>query len=162
MGLGTRATADLAETAGTSKQTYININAMHNFYLNKKSCFNINYQNYFLKSDTYIINELYRFGGAKSIRGFAENSLQANFMTALITEYRYIVSPDLYVHSILDYGYYKDNTSNNKGTLLGFGLGMGLRTKNGLLKQAFSNSSNKGQNLKFINTIVTISYNIEF
>ncbi|MBX9807149.1 MAG: outer membrane protein assembly factor, partial [Flavobacteriaceae bacterium] len=99
MGLGKRTTADLAETAGKSKQTYININIMHNFYLNPKNCFNINYQNYFLKSDTYIINELYRFGGIKSIRGFAENSLQANFMTALITEYRYIVSPDLYLHS---------------------------------------------------------------
>jgi hypothetical protein len=162
MGLGKRTTADLVETAGTSKQTYITINAMHNFYLNPKNCFNINYQNYFLKSDTYIINELYRFGGIKSIRGFAENSLQANFMTALITEYRFIVSPDLYLHSILDYGYYKDTTSNNNGTLLGFGLGMGLRTKNGLLKLAFTNGSNEGQKIKFLNTIVTISYNIEF
>ncbi|NDP27984.1 MAG: hypothetical protein GZ087_11240 [Flavobacterium sp.] len=162
MGLGNRTTADFAETAGSSKQTFININAMHNFYWNTKNCFNINYQNYFLKSDTYIVNELYRFGGIKSIRGFAENSLQANFMTSIITEYRYIVSPDLYLHSILDYGYYKDTTANNKGNLLGFGLGMGLRTKNGLLKLAFANGSNEGQKIKFLNTIVTLSYNIEF
>ena len=162
MGLGKRATTNLAETAGTSQQTYITINAMHNFYLNPKNCFNINYQNYFLKSDTYIINELYRFGGIKSIRGFAENSLQANFMTAIITEYRYVVSPDLYLHSILDYGYYIDTTLNYKGNLLGFGIGMGLRTKNGLLKLAFTNGSNEGQKIKFLNTIVTISYNIEF
>jgi hypothetical protein len=83
-------------------------------------------------------------------------------MTALITEYRYIVSSDLYLHSILDYGYYKDNTSNNKGNLTGFGLGMGLRTKNGLLKLAFTNGSTKGQNIKFTNTIATVNYNIEF
>ncbi|MBX9807694.1 MAG: hypothetical protein K2X95_07835, partial [Flavobacteriaceae bacterium] len=89
-------------------------------------------------------------------------SLQANFMTALITEYRYIVSPDLYLHSILDYGYYKDTTLNNKGSLLGFGLGMGLRTKNGFLKLNFTNGSNEGQKIKFLNTFVTISYNIEF
>jgi hypothetical protein len=162
MGLGKRATSDFVATAGESKQTYIHINAMHNFYLNKKNCFNINYQNYFLKSDTYIINELYRFGGIKSIRGFAENSLQANFMTALITEYRYIVSPELYLHSILDYGYYEDRSLNNKGNLLGFGLGMGLRTKNGFLKVSFSNSSNDGQKIKFNNTIATVGYNIEF
>jgi hypothetical protein len=162
MGLGSRVTSDLTETAGTTKQTFITINAMHNFYLNPKNCFNINYQNYFLKSDTYIINELYRFGGTKSIRGFAENSLQANFMTALITEYRYIVSPDLYLHSILDYGYYEDKTSNYKANLLGFGLGVGLRTKNGVLKLNFTNGSTNGQKILFSNTIVTLNYNIEF
>ncbi len=162
MGLGNRKTSELAETAGRSKQTYVNINAMHNFYLNPKNCININYQNYFLKSDTYIINELYRFGGTKSIRGFAENSLQANFMTAIITEYRYIISPDLYIHSIFDYGYYEDNSSSIKENLLGIGIGLGLRTKNGILKISFSNGSIKGQKNKFTNTIVSLNYNIEF
>ncbi len=162
IGLGKRKTTDLTETAGTSKQTYININAMHNFYLNKKNCFNINYQNYFLKSDTYIINELYRFGGINSIRGFAENSLQANFMTAIITEYRYIISPDLYLHSIIDYGYYQDDSINYKGNLLGFGLGLGVQTKNGLLKLVIANGSTKTQQIKFYNTIITICYNVKF
>jgi len=162
MGLGNRTTSDLTQTAGTSKQTFININAMHNFYLNPKNCFNINYQNYFLKSDTYIINELYRFGGTKSIRGFAENSLQANFMTAIITEYRYIISPDLYLHTILDYGYYEDQTSNYKANLLGFGLGVGLRTNNGILKLNFTNGSNDGQKILFSNTILSLNYNIAF
>ncbi len=162
MGIGNREKTDIVETSGLTKQTYININAMHNFYLNPKNCFNINYQNYLLKSDTYIINELYRFGGTKSIRGFAENSLQANFMTAIITEYRYIISPDLHIHSILDYGYYENQSSNYKANLLGFGAGIGLRTKNGILKLNFSNGSNKGQKILFSNTIVTLNYNIEF
>jgi len=162
MGLGNRTTSDLTQTAGTSKQTFITINAMHNFYLNPKNCFNINYQNYFLKSDTYIINELYRFGGTKSIRGFAENSLQANFMTAIITEYRYIISPDLYLHSILDYGYYEDKSSNYKANLMGFGIGVGLRTNNGILKLNFTNGSNDGQKILFSNTILSLNYNIAF
>jgi hypothetical protein len=162
MGIGNRETTNLTETVGNSKQTYININAMHNFYLNPKNCININYQNYFLKSDTYIINELYRFGGTKSIRGFAENSLQGNFITAIITEYRYIITPELYLHTILDYGYYEDKTSNYKANLLGFGLGIGLRTKNGVLKLNFSNGSNDGQKVLTSNTIVTLNYNIEF
>ena len=162
MGLGNRETTDTTETAGTSKQTYININATHNFYLNPKNCININYQNYFLKSDTYIINELYRFGGTKSIRGFAENSLQANFMTALITEYRYIISSELYLHSILDYGYYKDKSTSYETSLIGLGLGIGLRTKNGNLKFNLSNGRNKSEKFQFSNTIITINYNIEF
>jgi hemolysin activation/secretion protein len=115
-----------------------------------------------LKSDTYIINELYRFGVIKSIRGFAENSLQASFMTAIITEYRYIISPDLYLHSIIDYGYYQDDSTNSKGNLLGFGLGLGVQTKNGLLKLAIANGSAKNQQIKFYNTIITICYNVKF
>ena len=162
MGLGSRETTTIAETANTNKQTFININAMHNFYLNPKNCININYQNYFLKSDTYIINELYRFGGIRSIRGFEENSFQANFMTALITEYRYIISQELYLHTILDYGYYEDKTSDYQANLLGIGIGVGLRTKNGILKLNFSNGRNDNQKLKFNNTIVTLNYNIEF
>jgi hypothetical protein len=162
MGLGNRETTNTTETSGTSKQSYININATHNFYLNPKNCLNINYQNYFLKSDTYIINELYRFGGTRSIRGFAENSLQANFMSAIITEYRYIISSELYLHSILDYGYYKDNSTSFETSLIGLGLGIGLRTKNGNLKFNLSNGRNKSEKFQFSNTIITINYNIEF
>jgi hypothetical protein len=162
LGIGKRTTNGLIETLGTNKQNYININAMHNLYLNKKNGININYQNYFLKSKTYITNELYRFGGMNSIRGFAENSLQASFMAALITEYRYIISQEIYIHSIMDYGYYEDKSTNYKENLLGFGFGTGIKTKNGLLKLTFANAKTANQTVKFYNTIVSLSYNIEF
>ena len=162
LGIGKRTTNGLNETLGTNKQTYININAMHNFYLNKKNCININYQNYFLKSDSYIINELYRFGGINSIRGFAENSLQASFMTALMTEYRYLVSRELFIHTIMDYGYYQDDSSSKKDNILGLGLGIGLQTKNGLLKISLANGSTNAQSIKFGSTIVHLCYTVVF
>ena len=162
IGLGARRTSSAVKPAGNNKQSYININCMYNIYLNPKNYININYQNYFLKSDSYVINELYRFGGTKSIRGFAENSLQANFITAIISEYRYIISPDLYLHSILDYGYYEDKTSNNKENIVGIGIGAGLRTKNGHLKFSLSSGLNQKQTINFQNTIVSVNYDIEF
>ena len=162
IGTGKRATSNLPETVATSKQFYLNLKVMHNFYLNKKNCININYQNYYLKSDSYIVNELYRFGGINSIRGFAENSLQASFLNSIITEYRYIVSPELFINSILDYAYFQDNSSDLKGTLLGFGMGLGLQTKNGLLRLAIANGSTKNQQIKFYNTIINICYNVKF
>lgn len=162
MGIGKRTSNQLTETLAANKQTYINLDAMHNFYLNKKNCININFQNYLLKSDSYIINELYRFGGINSIRGFAENSLQANFMTAIISEYRYIISQDLFVHSIMDYGYYQDKNSNSSKNLIGLGIGMGLQTKNGLIKISFANGSTKTKEIKFYNTIVNLCYNVVF
>ena len=162
MGLGKRTTNQSTTSFGTNKQAFININAMHNFYFNEKNNININYQNYFLKSDSYIINELYRFGGINSIRGFAENSLQANFMTAILSEYSYIFSRELFVNSVLDYGYYQDDSRGFKGNLFGFGLGMGLQTKNGLIRLILANGITKNQEIKFSNTIVTLRYNVVF
>ena len=162
IGYGKRTTPNLLENSEDNKQSYININAMNNFYLNKKNCININYHNYFLNSKTYIINELYRFGGNTTIRGFAENSLQANFTTSIATEYRYILSPDLYIHSIFDYGYYQDKTSKNFGNLIGVGFGFGIQTKNGILKLNFTNGATKNQTLKSSNTIANINYNVRF
>ena len=162
IGIGTRNNSSKIKSETSNKQIYINIDGMYNIYLNPKNCININYQNYFLKSNYYVINELYRFGGTKSIRGFAENSLQASFFTAIISEYRHIISPDLYVHSILDYAYYEDKTSTNKKNIVGIGIGTGLRTKNGNLKFSLSNGLNQNQNINFQNSIVSVNYDIEF
>lgn len=161
-GIGKRTTNNSSETVDINTQFYIKINAMHNFYLNQKNLLNINFQNYFLKSNTYIINELFRFGGINSIRGFVENSLQANFMTAILTEYRYIASPSLYIHSILDYGHYQDDATNNKKNLIGLGIGIGVLKNNGLIKLAFTNGSFKNQEIKLNNTIIQVNYSVGF
>jgi hypothetical protein len=166
VGLGKRHTNDSQETAGTAKQLQINLQAMYNFYLNKKNYINLRTQNHYLQSDTYIINELYRFGGINSIRGFTENSLQAQFMSSLLTEYRYIISPNLYLHSIVDYCIYKDpfniTNKNANENLIGIGLGAGVQTKNGMLKIAIANGSSKNIEKEFYNTMINICYNVKF
>lgn len=162
LGTGKRTTNGFEETLETSNQTFININVMHNFYLNRKNCINLNSQNYYLESGTYIINELYRFGGLNSIRGFAENSLQAHFISSILTEYRYIILPSLYLHSIIDYAYYQDKSVNSKSNLLGLGIGIGVQTKNGVLKLSIANGSAKNQEIKINNSIATICYNVKF
>jgi hemolysin activation/secretion protein len=116
----------------------------------------------YLKSNRYITNELYRFGGINSVRGFNENSLQANTITTLLTEYRYIATSNLYVHTILDYGYFNDTTTNTKENLLGLGFGFGLLTKNGLFNIIYANGSTKNQDAKLSNSIVHISFKANF
>lgn len=146
----------------TNSQALFAVDLKHSIYLNEKNSFNIKSQNFYLKCNDYIINELYRFGGINSIRGFNENSLQANFFTSILTEYRYALAPSIYVHSIIDYGYYQDKTSNNKGNLLGFGFGFGLLTKNGLFNIIYVNGSTKEQAVKGSNSIVHISFKTNF
>lgn len=145
-----------------NSQFFLNIDAAHNIYLNEKNNFHIRTQNYYLSSDTYIVNELYRFGGINSVRGFNENSLQANAFASILTEYRYIVAPAIYVHSIIDYGYFQDKTSNTKGNLLGLGFGFGLLTKNGFFNIVYANGSNGNVAIKLSNSIVHISFKTNF
>ena len=146
----------------SNKQFFGSINLKHNFYLNDKNCFNVKTQNFYLQSDEYITNELYRFGGINSIRGFNENSLQATFFSSILTEYRYVLSPSIYVHSIIDYGYFQDKTADINGNLLGLGFGFGILTKNGLFNLIYANGSTKDQAIKLSNSIVHISLKATF
>ena len=147
-------------------QQIYQVNLMHNIILNKRNQINIRSQNFYLQSDQYLLSELHRFGGITSIRGFNENSLQGNMLTSLLTEYRFIPTPGLYIHSILDLGYYADESQsqatlqNNK--LLGLGLGFGLLTKNGLLNLVYANGSTDKQAIKGTNSVVHISFRATF
>ncbi len=100
------------------------------------------------------------------MRGFSENSLQAYFTTILQTEYRHIISPNLYIHTILDYSHFKNKEEVEKKTisrnLTGLGLGIGLQTKSGIFKIAFANGNIKKQKFEIYNTIIHISYNVKF
>lgn len=146
----------------TNSQYFGSLNLKYNFYLNSKNIINIKSQNFYLQSETYIINELQRFGGINSIRGFNENSLQANAFSSILTEYRYVLSPSIYVHSIIDYGYFQDKTSNLEDNLLGLGFGFGLLTKNGLFNIVYANGSTKNQAIKLSNSIIHISLKANF
>lgn len=146
----------------SQNQVFGKMELRHNFYLNAKNIIHLKSQNYLLTSENYIVNELYRFGGINSIRGFNENSLQGNLFTSLLTEYRYVLSPGMYVHSIIDYGYYQDQTTALNDSLIGLGFGFGLLTKNGLFNLIYANGSTNDQAIKLANSIVHISFKSSF
>lgn len=146
----------------SNAQFFGSLNLKHNFYLNNKNIVNLKTQNFYLQSDDFILNELYRFGGINSIRGFNENSLQGNIFSSILTEYRYVLSSNIYLHSIIDYGYFQDKTTNSRGSLLGLGFGFGLLTKNGLFNLIYANGSTNEQAIKLSNSIVHISLKAAF
>jgi hypothetical protein len=145
-----------------SNQFFGQLEFSHYFELNKKNSIFIKNQSFYLQSDSYVINELHRFGGINSIRGFNENSLQANVFSGIMAEYRYLAAPNLYIHSITDYGYFQDKTSDIDDKLLGLGFGFGLFTKNGLFNLIYANGSTSEQTIKLSNSIVHISFKTNF
>ena len=143
-------------------QLFGQLEVSHNLYLNSKNSINLKNQSFYLQSDSYLVNELHRFGGINSIRGFRENSLQANLYSGILLEYRYFLAPTIYIHSITDYGYFQDKTSNLTENLLGLGFGFGLFTNNGIFNLVYANGSTSDQGIKLSNSIVQISYKTNF
>ena len=107
-------------------------------------------------------NELFRFGGINNIRGFNENRLQGNLFTSILTEYRFKITNNLYINSIIDYGYFRDTSNSVDGKILSFGIGTGILTKNGLLKLVYANGSTSNQEKKLNNSILHVSLSVNF
>ncbi|TJY37171.1 BamA/TamA family outer membrane protein [Pontimicrobium aquaticum] len=144
------------------KQTQYQVNTYKLFKLNSKNYifFRINLRG--IDSDNYFTNELLRFGGINSIRGFEENSLLATLYSFANFEYRYHLSQSIYVHTITDGAYLRNNQENTTNSLYGFGFGIGLLTKAGLLKLNYANGKTKGQKASFSNSKIHISLSAKF
>lgn len=147
-------------------QIIASLQSTHEININKKQLLYLNNTNQYIKSNNYIANELYRFGGYKTLRGFQENNFEAYYTSTLMTEYRYTIAPRLYIHSILDGALFRNlakiNNENNMKTALGVGIGLGLQTNNGLLKIALANGTTQNQKQNIYNTLVHFSYNVKF
>ncbi|MBL4604894.1 MAG: hypothetical protein JKY02_04320 [Flavobacteriaceae bacterium] len=97
--------------------SYINIPLTARSYLYLKN------ESGLLESKNYLTNELFRIGGANSIRGFNEQSIFTNKYSFVNIEYRYATSTSSYVHSVTDFGTYHDPILNKANSILGIGLG---------------------------------------
>ncbi|WP_299313980.1 ShlB/FhaC/HecB family hemolysin secretion/activation protein [uncultured Aquimarina sp.] len=138
------------------------IDISYTFKLNQRNSILLKNTASAIFSDNLFTNELLRFGGINSIRGFEENSINASLYNVLNTEYQYILSSNLYIHSIIDYSYFEDESSESSDNLTSFGFGLGLNTQTGLFRIIFANGKNSDSNFKFSNTKVHISLNASF
>lgn len=110
--------------AQKENQFKIAIEASYLYQLNYRSAVFIRNKTGYLNSDTFLENEMYRIGGANSIRGFNEQRIFTPQFSYFNIEYRYAVSQTSYLYSITDIGKIK----NDK--LLGLGLGYFFKIKN--------------------------------
>lgn len=143
-------------------QQQINLDGAHIFNIDPRNSIYLSGTAGFLLSENYLNNELFQYGGIQNARGFEENSLKASIYMGLQTEYRFLLSPNLYAHTIIDYSHLKNDNSETKNDLYGIGFGLGLQTKAGLLKVAFANGKTDGENFKFDNTKVHLSISTSF
>ena len=148
-------------TNAITNQTLYKLDAAKIINLNRKNSIHIKLQLQGIDSDTYLQNELIRFGGINSIRGFEENSITASRLGVLSSEYRYQLSSNLYVHSVIDAGYFETPAQPDQ-KLYGFGFGFGLLTDAGLLRFNLANGQVEDQNFRFSDSKIHLSLRTTF
>ncbi len=103
----------------------------------------------FNDKNTLFINDLYRVGGLKSLRGFNELNYYASTYGIASVEYRYFTDPTSYLLVFYDQGYVSNvvNPSLKDDFPFGFGLGVSFTTGAGVFNFVYSLGQSRDQKL---------------
>ena len=106
-----------------------------------------------LLTETVFVNDLYRYGGTRSLRGFNEESLLANSYTMVGLEYRYLLGENAFFQLFVNAAYTEDKSNTETGLVTdipyGFGAGVHLDVNSGILSLAYALGSEQGNGIKF-------------
>lgn len=97
-----------------------------------------------LQGDLMELSDLFRLGGANTLRGYRENQFLGSRIFWSNLEYRFLLSRRTYLFSFFDMGYYlrkadeKLKIEENSATKIGYGLGINLETGLGVLSVSFA------------------------
>lgn len=101
-----------------------------------------------LNSSVYDESDLFRFGGATSLRGYDEDRFTGRFVGRLLTEYRVQLERQSYAYLFFDLGFVERPTLGNvaadRTVYPGYGLGMQFETGVGLINVSYALSSESG------------------
>ncbi len=116
------------------------------FKLMKKLILNVGVTGAKLQTENTFNNELFRFGGLKTLRGFDEESFNANTYIIGKTELRLLLDGNSYLFAFYNQAYYEQRSFDVKrsDTPLGFGAGLAFETKAGIF--SFNYALGKQQN----------------
>ena len=90
-----------------------------------------------IENNSLTFYDLLKVGGAFSLRGFFEDTYAGDIIAFTNSELRFLMTHNSRVFLFIDYGYVEDNRpgfDNRFADLFGFGLGMRLDTRIGLLR----------------------------
>jgi outer membrane protein assembly factor BamA len=93
----------------------------------------------FYNTEEIFQNELYRFGGLTSQRGFNEDELVASTLTTSTLEYRFLLDQNSHVFAFYDQTWYENNSTNyTNDQPFGFGVGFSFSTNLGVFSISYA------------------------
>lgn len=105
-----------------------------------RGVFNVGVMGGWLFSPDIFENELYRFGGLKTLRGFNELSINASQYIIGKMEYRYILEQNSYLFVFGNMAYYENRSRDNfvHDKPVGYGAGITFETKLGIFSFTYA------------------------
>lgn len=96
-----------------------------------------------LVSDEYDLSDLFRLGGATSLRGYDEDRFRGRAVGRALAEYRYQLRRRSYAYLFFDLGYVEtpalvEGEESVRGVHPGYGLGFQLGTRLGLINMSYA------------------------
>lgn len=145
-----------------NKQSKIQFNSNYIFNFNSKNSIYLKSTNELLHSSNLLQNELFRIGGANSIRGFDEQSIFTSKYSVTNIEYHYIINQDTHIYTVTDFAIFTDNLINSTKKLYGIGLGYYFKTKNSILNLSYVTGKYNTSPFKLNNSKVHIKLTYPF
>ena len=115
-----------------------------------------------LFADTLTVNELYKVGGLKTIRGFNEQSIYANAYAIGSLEYRYIPFEEMYLSLFTDLAWIENKYQNARPFLLGTGLGISFLTRFGIFSLNYAVGKYDSEPINFSDSKIHIGIQANF
>jgi outer membrane protein assembly factor BamA len=143
-------------STNSSNQFKIETTISYLWDLNFRNSIYIKNETGYLNSDSFLDNELFRIGGANSIRGFDEQSIFTNNYTFFNIEYRFLTSQKSYLYSITDFGFLESRSK--KENILGLGIGYLFTTDSSQIKLSTVVGKNSSQSFNLNNSKLIISW----
>lgn len=111
-------------------------------------------------ADSVQQNELMRFGGNLSQRGFLEDELLSTTRTTATLEYRFLLDRNSYLFAFVDQSWYERNTSTSylNDHPLGFGAGLCFGTNIGIFSLTYALGQQQGNPILFRDSKVHFGY----
>ncbi|MEZ4936564.1 MAG: POTRA domain-containing protein [Crocinitomicaceae bacterium] len=105
-------------------------------------------------------NEMFRFGGLNSLKGFGEESFLATFYSIVNFEYRFLLDRNSNVFAFFNAAYYEKNLENSyfNDWPYGFGVGINFATKFGTFSLVYALGTQQNQPILFRNSKVHFGY----
>lgn len=116
---------------------------------------------YIFNDGELLINELYRIGGNRIMRGFDELSFQTDLYAVMSAEMRIILDQNSYLSfPFIDVGRIRTRVERETSmeTAIGLGLGMNFATPAGIFNVSFAAGGLAGTGIDFANTKIHFGY----
>ena len=116
------------------------------------------------KDDAFRENELYRFGGFRSLRGFDDNAFMASAYSLVTLELRYLLSRNSNIYAFWDGGWYQGSIAqdSNASFPFGFGLGAHIDTGGGIMYIGYALGTQAGNPVDIGSAKIHLGYVSKF